>query len=95
MRVSLAPTNMIILSLVYASCLKRIRAQFWEHLDTVPTRVENDNEAWAVSGDFNIIANVQEKRGGPYADLGAIQYYFWGLQYYCQCPSLCYEERPY
>lgn len=58
---------------MYASCLKRIRALLWDPLDEVAARVDSDNDVWAFFGDFNIIANVQEKLGGRDADLGAIQ----------------------
>lgn len=52
-RVLVIASDALILSLVHASCLKRIRAHLWDHLDEVAARVDQNNEAWAVSGDFN------------------------------------------
>lgn len=72
-RVATNGTDDIISTLVYASCLKRIRARLWDHLDEVAARVDLGNDAWTVTGDFNIIANAQEKHGGRDADVGAIQ----------------------
>lgn len=61
-RVLVIASDTLILSLVHASCLKRIFAHLWDHLDEVAARVDQNNEAWAVYGDFNIIAKYKKSR---------------------------------
>src|SRR4051812_25708775 len=47
------------MSFVYASCDGRIRRQLWSQLEST-----NCNDPWLVAGDFNIIADQDEKAGG-------------------------------
>lgn len=71
-RLTLPNSVSMVVTFVYASCLKRIRVQLWEHLDQVSARVTQNNDLWMISGDLNIIAHTQEKQGGRDPDLGAI-----------------------
>lgn len=62
----------LFVTCVYASWLKRVRKDLWEHLDQVATDVGQTHEPWMVTGDFNVIASTVEKQGGRQTDLGAI-----------------------
>lgn len=82
-RVLVIASDALILSLVHASCLKRIRAHLWDHLDEVAARVDQNNEAWAFSGDFNKQPSTIKagwSRCGSRGDLGLSR--------------LCYAEWP-
>lgn len=63
----------VVVSCVYASCLKRIRQELWSHLDVVCAQLQSTTSPWVVAGDFNIIADSSEKRGGLQVDVGAVQ----------------------
>lgn len=59
----------IKLTTVYAKCNRAERLTLWEDL-----RLVNDtDEPWIVGGDFNIILNSDEKRGGNNIDIMGIQ----------------------
>lgn len=59
----------IKLSIVYAKCNRFDRLDLWHDL-----RAAGDTSVpWIVGGDFNIILNVEEKKGGNGVDLRAIQ----------------------
>lgn len=68
-----ADNRKLVISCVYASCLKPIRQALWSHLDGVHGHLQNTNSPWMVAGDFNIIADSSEKKGGIQTDMGAVQ----------------------
>ncbi|XP_042962498.1 uncharacterized protein LOC122296772 [Carya illinoinensis] len=62
------------ISFVYAKCLYEQRRVLWEEL----ARESNSNDPWLVTGDFNIIANDGERRGGrPRPVVAMEEFNFW------------------
>lgn len=62
----------VVISGVYASCLKRVRQELWSHLDDISGAIRENPNLWMVAGDFNVITTSSEKRGGQPLDMGAI-----------------------
>lgn len=62
-----------LVSYIYANCQKRVRLELWTHLSSIQQLVTNTSSPWMVAGDFNIIASLNEKRGGRPVDLLGIQ----------------------
>lgn len=51
-------------SFVYAKCRTVLRKLLWEELGFLSSSIQGP---WSISGDFNVIAEVEEKTGGtPY-----------------------------
>lgn len=61
----------LFVACVYASCLKRVREDLWDHLDHVGMAIRQ-TLPWMVTGDFNAISSTAEKLGGRQTNLGAI-----------------------
>ncbi|KAI0531018.1 hypothetical protein KFK09_000567 [Dendrobium nobile] len=57
-------------SFVYAACTILNRLNLWEQLLNF---ANNINEPWCVGGDFNIIANANERRGGKCPNYKAME----------------------
>ncbi|XP_075091705.1 uncharacterized protein LOC142171892 [Nicotiana tabacum] len=54
----------LYLTVVYAKCKAHLRLQLWEELRGIASRIQG---AWGVVGDFNVITDCTEKKGGnPY-----------------------------
>ncbi|XP_075091897.1 uncharacterized protein LOC142172039 [Nicotiana tabacum] len=54
----------LYLTVVYAKCKVHLRLQLWKELRGVASRIQG---AWGVVGDFNVITDCTEKKGGtPY-----------------------------
>ncbi|XP_059315482.1 uncharacterized protein LOC132066118 [Lycium ferocissimum] len=51
----------VIFTAVYAKCNSEERKDLWEAIDTLSSSVDCP---WAVFGDFNVITNAEEKKGG-------------------------------
>lgn len=71
--ITIANNQKIVASFVYANCLKRIRRELWEHLDLVSATIRQRQLAWILAGDFNVVTDIAEKKGGIQIDMGAIQ----------------------
>lgn len=72
--VEIVPQNSpnMVATFVYASCLKRIRKDLWDHLEQISGLVQQQQSPWIVTGDFNVIVDISEKRGGGQIDMGAL-----------------------
>ncbi|XP_042950383.1 uncharacterized protein LOC122282502 [Carya illinoinensis] len=81
------------ISFVYAKCLCEQRRVLWDEL----ARESNSNDPWLVTGDFNIIANDGERRGGrPRSMVAMEEFNSWihncglmELKYLGNCYSWC------
>lgn len=73
LRIQLSGGQSCIVSFVYASCLKRLRRDLWDHLTGIQHLANNTGCPWFVAGDFNTIANVSENQGGIDVDLNGVQ----------------------
>ncbi|KAH0712012.1 hypothetical protein KY289_007971 [Solanum tuberosum] len=51
----------VLITTVYARCDSLERLELWEELELV---AEDNTLSWLVGGDFNVILNDEEKRGG-------------------------------
>lgn len=56
-------------TMVYAKCNRLDRLILWDEL----REASDTNRPWIVGGDFNVILNIDEKKGGSGVDLRAIQ----------------------
>ncbi|XP_070057376.1 uncharacterized protein [Nicotiana tomentosiformis] len=51
----------VFLTVIYAKCKAHQRLQLWEELRSIANRIQG---SWGVVGDFNVIIDIEEKRGG-------------------------------
>ncbi|KAG5582022.1 hypothetical protein H5410_052649 [Solanum commersonii] len=49
------------MSFVYAKCWTTLRKSLWNDLISLSNNIQ---DSWSVMGDFNVIAEVEEKAGG-------------------------------
>lgn len=53
MEVIFPDTHKVIITCVYASCLKQIRQELWDHLDDIYGIIQTTNSPRLLAGDFN------------------------------------------
>lgn len=62
-------TQSFTCSFVYAMCKRAERYSLWERIIEV---ADNMDEPWIVGGDFNVVAQADEKKGGKVINASAV-----------------------